>query len=142
MKTYLNVTQNSGKRFYLEFKDKGKIVMLNMLRFKDKADYTNLKIIAPDIPLTGKQAYDLYMELALPFLNEVESKVLFYGESNHFIIGPEEEKWDSILLVEHQSVSKFMSFAQNREYLLIAGHRTASLEDSRLLPIVENDLPF
>jgi hypothetical protein len=30
-----------------------------------------------------------------------------------------------------------MEFAQDKEYLKTAGHRTAALEDSRLLPIEE-----
>ncbi|WP_246255857.1 hypothetical protein [Cyclobacterium plantarum] len=44
------------------------------------------------------------------------------------------EKWDAILLVEHKSVSKFMGFANSEDYLKNAGHRSAALEDSRLLP--------
>lgn len=40
-------------------------------------------------------------------------------------------------LVEHESVLKFMEFAQNEDYLKKAGHRTAASEDSRLLPTIE-----
>jgi hypothetical protein len=38
----------------------------------------------------------------------------------------------AVLLVEHESVLKFMEFAQNPAYLKKAGNRTATLEDSRL----------
>jgi hypothetical protein len=40
------------------------------------------------------------------------------------------------MLVEQSSVSAFLEFASNREYLAGIGHRTAALEDSRLLPLV------
>ncbi len=80
------------------------------------------------------------MNYTLPFLEEAGSQVLFYGESKNFIIGPKQEEWDVVLLVEHESVLKFMEFAQNEEYLKYAGHRTAALDDSRLLPISQLEL--
>jgi len=42
-----------------------------------------------------------------------------------------------VLLVEHPSVEKFLEFAKNENYLKTAGHRTAALEDSRLLPMTQ-----
>lgn len=136
MNKYINVTQEAGKKFYQEFHDKGKIVMLNMLKFKPIADYTDLESLDPGKEITGKEAYKLYMEYTLPRLEEAGSKILYYGSSNHFVIGPDSESWDAVLLVEHQSVAHFMSFAQNDVYLKYAGHRTAALEDSRLLPSI------
>lgn len=140
MEKYMNADFESGKRFYQDFHDKGKIVMLNLLKFREKADYTNLEKINPTKTMSGKDAYQLYMDCTLPELEKAGSKILFYGNSNHFLIGPEAEKWDAVLLVEHQSVKIFMEFAQNEDYLKNAGHRTASLEDSRLLPMTENEI--
>lgn len=137
MNNYINVTQEAGKRFYQEFHDKGKIVMLNMLKFKSIADYTNLDALNPGKEITGKEAYQLYMDYTLPRLEDAGSKILYYGKSSQFVIGPESESWDAILLVEHQSVAHFMSFAQNETYLKYAGHRAAALEDSRLLPSIQ-----
>ena len=133
---YLHPTQENGKRFFQNFHDKGSVVMLNLLRFKEVADYSNLDSIRPEQPLSGEEAYRLYMKYTLPFLEESGGEVLFYGKSNHFLIGPQDEKWDMVLLVRHVSVATFMKFAENEAYLKIAGHRTAALEDSRLLPMV------
>jgi hypothetical protein len=36
-----------------------------------------------------------------------------------------------------RSVADFMAFASDKEYLAGVEHRTAALEDSRLLPLVE-----
>jgi hypothetical protein len=39
------------------------------------------------------------------------------------------------MLVRQSSVQSFMAFAGNTAYLAGLGHRTAALEDSRLLPL-------
>ena len=138
MKSHIDATQESGKQFYLDFISKGKVVMLNLLKFKKEADYSGFESLSPDTKISGKEAYDLYMTCTLPLLEKAGSKVLFSGNSNHFLIGPDSEKWDAVLLVEHQSVEKFMEFAQNEEYKKTSGHRSAALEDSRLLPISQD----
>ncbi|WP_299711772.1 DUF1330 domain-containing protein [uncultured Tenacibaculum sp.] len=137
MKRYIDVTQESGREFYLKYQGKGKIVMLNLLKFKEVADYTNLETIKPKQEISGKEAYELYMIHTLPCIKKYGSKVLFKGSSKNFVIGPIDETWDYVLLVEHESVEKFMSFAQDETYLATAGHRKAALLDSRLLPISE-----
>lgn len=137
MEKHIETNYESGKRFYQKFHDKGKIVMLNLLKFKEIADYTNLDEIKPEKEIKGIEAYQLYMKKTLPELKNAGSRIIFYGKSKDFLIGPESEKWDAVLLVEHQSVVKFMDFAQNKNYLKIAGHRTAALDDSRLLPTTE-----
>ncbi len=135
MKTYIETSQDLGKSFYTSFMNKGKVTMLNLLRFRKEADYTDLDHIRPAQPISGKDAYDLYMKATMPFLDEAGSKLIFKGTAGQYLIGPEEATWDLVLLVEHESVQKFVSFANNEDYLRIAGHRQAALLDSRLLPI-------
>jgi hypothetical protein len=45
------------------------------------------------------------------------------------------------MLVRQSSVNDLISFASNERYLAGIGHRTAALEDSRLLPVAERQLP-
>lgn len=137
MEKYINVTQEAGKQFYQEFVGKGPVVMLNLLKFKKIADYTDLDHLKPSAEISGKEAYKLYMKFTKPIIEKIGSRVLFYGAANKFLIGPTKEAWDTVLLVEHPSVEAFIAFAQNKEYLKTAGHRTAALEDARLLPITE-----
>lgn len=134
MSKYINTTPEAGKEFYQKFYNKGKIVMLNLLKFREKADYSNLEALQPNEEISGEEAYQLYIENTLPELKKAGGRVIYYGKSGSFLIGPESEKWDAILLVEHASVMKFMQFAQNEDYLKTAGHRTAALENARLLP--------
>jgi uncharacterized protein (DUF1330 family) len=50
------------------------------------------------------------------------------------LIGPQDEKWDAVILVEYDSIEVFVNFVESDAYQKITGHRKASLEDSRLLP--------
>lgn len=135
MDTYITAGQEAGKEFFLNFRNKGKVVMLNLLRFRKVADYKGLDEIKPEKEVSGEEAYGLYMKHTLPFLEEAGSRLLFKGKCSGFLIGPESEKWDLLLLVEHKSAEDFIKFANHEGYLKIAGHRTAALEDSRLLPV-------
>lgn len=135
MEKYLNADPETGKQFYLDFVSKGKIVMLNLLKYKEVADYSNQTHLNNSEEISGEQAYRLYMEHTLPYLEKAGSRILFFGDAGNFLIGPTNESWDAALLVEHVSVEQFVAFSQNEEYLKIAGHRSAALDDSRLLPI-------
>ncbi|MEL6625695.1 MAG: DUF1330 domain-containing protein [Bacteroidota bacterium] len=137
MEAYIEATQDTGKRFYQAFHDKGKVVMLNLLKFKPVADYRQFPHLQPKQEISGWEAYQLYMDATIPLLEKAGSKVLFFGKSRHFLIGPEAEQWDTVILVEHPSVARFMAFAQDEDYLRTVGHRTAALADSRLLPITQ-----
>lgn len=139
MSRYISATSESGKKFYQDFHDKGKVVMLNLLKFRSQADYTNSESLKPSGEITGREAYQLYTDSVLPLLKKAGSQIVFYGKSESFMIGPESERWDAVILVEYPSVLEFMAFAQNEDYLKIAGHRTAALEDARLLPMSENE---
>lgn len=136
--SYINATEEAGKAFYLR-QIEGPVVMLNLLKFREVADYSGAPHLAPDTEISGKQAYKRYIEHTLPFLKAAGSEVLFQGKGGAFLIGPEEEDWDTVLLVKHTNAAKFLQFASSEEYLKGAGHRTAALADSRLLPIETKD---
>ncbi len=113
------------------------VVMLNLLRFREEADYTSFPAITPKQPITGEQAYQIYMREVTPLIQAAGSELIFVGKADAFLIGPSEEKWDMALLVRHASPQRFMQFAQDPAYKKVEGHRTAALADSRLLPIWE-----
>ena len=133
---YLSASPEAGKAFYQAFSGKGPIVMLNLMRFREVANYQGVEHLQPENPISGQEAYEAYMEHTVPHLLEAGSEVLFNGQGGDYLIGPLGQGWDRVLLVRHQSVEKFMAFAQNPDYLHTAGHRTAALEDSRLLPML------
>lgn len=137
--TYLEPTQESGRAFFTRGIS-GSVVMLNLLRFRPVADYSATPQLAPASPITGEAAYRLYMQHTLPYLTQSGGEILFFGRSGEFLIGPSEERWDAAMLVRQASVASFLEFASNQDYLSGIGHRLAALVDSRLLPLIGEQL--
>ena len=140
MTAYLEPTQESGRDFVMRG-IAGPVVMLNLLRFRAVADYSATPELAPAAPISGAAAYDLYIAHTLPHLAESGGEVLFLGEGGPFLIGPGAERWDRAILVRQHSVEAFLAFARNEAYLAGIGHRTAAIEDSRLLPLAQLPTP-
>jgi len=136
MQTYLEPTLESGREFVRRGMTGG-VVMLNLLRYRAIADYSASPELAPASAISGEAAYLLYMQHTKPHLERSGGRVLFFGRGGRFLVGPESERWDAALLVQQASVTAFMAFASDTEYLMGIGHRTAALEDSRLLPLQE-----
>lgn len=139
MTPYLEPTQESGRAFFTRGIS-GSVVMLNLLRFRAIADYSANPGLAPQAPISGEAAYRLYMQHTLPHLQASGGEVLFFGHGGDFLIGPGDERWDAALLVRQSSTASFLAFAGNPAYLAGIGHRIAALEDSRLLPLVGEDV--
>lgn len=136
---YLAPTQIAGRDFMMR-QITGNIVMLNLLRFREYADYSETPELAPKEPISGEMAYQLYINHTLPHLEKSGGEILFKGKGGNFLIGPATERWDSVLLIRQQSTESFIAFAQDKDYLKGIGHRTAALEDSRLLPLTEDTI--
>jgi uncharacterized protein (DUF1330 family) len=135
MTGYIDTKPAAGRALMLRGL-KGPMVMLNLLRFRAVADYSAVPDLAPPQPISGAAAYDLYVAHTLPWLARSGGAVLFDGEGGDLLIGPDGERWDRAMLIRQTSLDSFMAFADNPEYLVGLGHRSAALEDSRLLPLV------
>lgn len=116
---------------------KGPVVMLNLLRFREVADYSATPALAPAAPISGAEAFQRYIDHTLPHLTASGGELKFLGQGGSWFIGPEAERWDMAMMVRQNSLESFMAFAANEAYLEGIGHRTAAIEDSRLLPLVE-----
>jgi uncharacterized protein (DUF1330 family) len=107
--------------------DESPVVMLNLLRFKERAD-------GIDEGLSGAEAYARYSAGTEPFLRAVGGHLRAALRAEEAVIGPEGREWDLVLLVEYPSRAKFMEMAANPEYLKVHAHREAAIADSRLIP--------
>jgi hypothetical protein len=136
MTAYLEPTQEAGRDFVMRGIEGG-VVMLNLLRFREVADYSATPELAPETPISGAAAYDLYIAHTLPFLKASGGELMFLGAGGAFLVGPQSERWDMVMLVRQKSTASFLAFASDAAYLVGTGHRTAALEDSRLLPLSE-----
>ncbi|WP_025682135.1 DUF1330 domain-containing protein [Paenibacillus maysiensis] len=133
---YIEPTQNSGMKL-VRRNIEGTIFMLNLLRFRETADYTSHPDLAPNQPISGAEAFQRYIQHTLPFLQESGGEIVFMGKGGEYLIGPEAEHWDFVMLVRQSSIESFLAFSNHISYLEGIGHRTAAIEDSRLLPITE-----
>lgn len=138
-KVYLQPTFEAG-RHLVQRNLQGSIVMLNLLRFRAIANYSAYPVLAPSTPITGAEAFDRYIEHTLPFLRSAGGDLIFLGRGGPLLIGPESERWDLAMLVRQSSAAAFLNFASDEGYLAGLGHRTAAVEDTRLLPLVEKAL--
>lgn len=134
--SYLEPTRESGAALMRRCIP-GEVVMLNLLRLREVADYSGAPELAPARPISGREALRRYIHHTLPFLRDSGGKLLFIGDGAGFFIGPSDERWDVIMLVRQRSVGAFLAFAANADYLAGTGHRTAAILDARLLPVVE-----
>jgi len=133
---YLEPTREAGAELFKR-NIPGEVVMLNLLRLKETADYSHNPELAPEKPISGREALQKNIDHTLPYLEESGGELLLLGDGGEFFIGPGDEQWDVVMLVKQGSVESFFAFASNSAYLAGTGHRTAAILDSRFLPIVE-----
>jgi uncharacterized protein (DUF1330 family) len=133
---YLEPTEESGRELFTRG-IQGPVVMLNLIRLNETADYSNHPELKPDTPISGHQAYQKYMQHTQTFLKQSGGELIFFGEAGKYFIGPSDQQWDLVLLVKQKSLNDFLAFTSNPDYLAGIGHRMAAIRDSRLLPIVE-----
>jgi uncharacterized protein (DUF1330 family) len=111
--------------------DGAPIVMLNLLRYRPRADYAQHP---QQTPCSGRDAFKRYAKSSIVCIEAVGGKVLFIGAALATMIGPEAERWDEIFLVRYPSRRAFLDMIASAEYRAIAFHRGAALQDSRLIP--------
>ena len=61
--------------------------------------------LAPQQPISGAAAYQLYMSHTLPYLQASGGEVIFMGKGGSLLIGPADERWDAVMLVRQRSIS-------------------------------------
>lgn len=99
------------------------LVMLNLLRYKDRVEETGL---------TGEASYRQYMKAASPFFEKIDAEIVFFGSPKLMLIGPaDQELWDDVLLVKYRNTREFFKMTQAKGYP--SKLREQSLQDSRLV---------
>ena len=110
--------------------DKGEpIRMLNLLKFKEFADYGD----GVDKTLSGFEAYQRYAAEVVPIIIKTGGEVVFSGQANTLVIGDGELEWDMVSIVEYPSVAAFLGMTSSDEYQKIHVHREAGLEHQLLV---------
>lgn len=103
--------------------DDGPFVMVNLLKFKERADYAD----GSDGHLSGREAYARYAAGVGACLEAVGGKALFAGAVTELLIGEVEDPWDMVALAQYPSRVAMMAMVRSPEYQAIEKHRIAGL---------------
>ncbi|MCB0998086.1 MAG: DUF1330 domain-containing protein [Ilumatobacteraceae bacterium] len=103
--------------------DEGPFVMVNLLRFRDRAEYHD----GSDTHLSGREAYDRYAEGVRPLIEALGGRVVYSGAVTGLLLGEVEDLWDAVGLVEYPSLGAFRDMALSPEMRAIEHHRMAGL---------------
>jgi len=110
------------------------IVMLNLLKFKDKAVYEDGRATT----LSGREAYMLYGAAMQKVVEKNGGKFIFTSPVQQLVIGEVENLWDVFALVEYPSAAAFAKIATSPEVAEIGVHRAAGLEGQLLIRVSPN----
>jgi uncharacterized protein (DUF1330 family) len=121
------------QKFVADADDETPIVMINLLRYRDRAGYPPGSAAEP---CSGREAYQRYVAGVMPILTAAGGSVFWLGNVKRMVIGPEGEEWDDALLVRYPSGKAFFDMVSRPDYQKVAVHRTAALADSRLIATV------
>ena len=119
-KVYPNKEQIKG---FMEPVSEGPICMVNLLKFKQKAEYEDGR----DTDLTGREAYALYEEGVKKLLQEIGGGVGFEGDVERLALGEVEELWDVVALAVWPSRGVMFEVMQSPDMQAISVHRSAGL---------------
>jgi uncharacterized protein (DUF1330 family) len=108
--------------------------MLNLLKFRERADYPpGVSPSALGGEVTGAKAYSRYSRAVIPLVFEVGGQPIWMGKGRASVIAPAGESWDEVVLVYYPSRRAFLRMVTSPAYQEIMYHRTAALADSRLI---------
>ena len=108
---------------FLEGDTETPIKMVNLLKFKDKADYKDGR----QTSLSGKEAYQIYSDEVQGHLEKVGGQSIFFGEVERLMLGEVEELWDWVAIAEYPSIKAMLEMVMDSEYQKSEEHRSAGL---------------
>jgi uncharacterized protein (DUF1330 family) len=111
----------------------GPIYMLNLLTFKEKAEYPDGR----DTDLTGAEAYAVYSAEVAGHLATVGGRPMFAAKVERLMLGEVEELWDTAAIAMYPSRKAMMEMMSSPDYQASAVHRTAGLAGQLNIELVE-----
>ena len=102
------------------------VVMVNLLRFKPRAD-------APDEGLSGADAYQRYGNEMKKIVESHGGRILWSGRVDSMVIADADPGYHAVALVEYPSRAKFVEIATSAEVAAIGVHRAAGLQSQWLI---------
>lgn len=102
----------------------GPIYMVNLLKFKDKAEYEDGR----ETDLSGREAYMLYGKAVFEILPKFGGKGIFMGDVTFLALGEVEELWDEVAIAMYPKRAAMVEMSMSKEWQEASVHRTAGLK--------------
>ena len=120
----------------------GPIFMVNLLKFKDKAEYQDGR----ETDRSGREAYALYSELVADILPKFGGRFFFAADATFLALGQVEELWDEVAIAVYPERVAMMKMSGSEEWQAAAQHRAAGLAGQLNIETVlqdwSKDLPW
>lgn len=101
----------------------GPIFMVNLLKFKDKAEYEDGR----ETDLTGRQAYQLYGAAVSQIIRDYGGEVTFAADVTFLSLGQVEDLWDEVAIAKYPTRGDLLAMSSSPEWQEAAVHRSAGL---------------
>ncbi len=115
-----NAEQIAG---FMEPGPSGPIYMVNLLKFKQRAEYADGR----ETDLTGAEAYQIYIDAVTKLLVEFGGAGMFVAPVERLALGEVEELWDVVAIAMYPSRGAMRDMASSGTMQEIGVHRTAGL---------------
>ena len=102
----------------------GPIFMVNLLKFKDKAEYEDGRATT----LTGREAYQIYGRAVTEILPKFGGRAVFAADVTFLSLGRVEELWDEIAIAAYPARGEMVRMSCSPEWREASVHRTAGLK--------------
>ncbi|TDG13873.1 DUF1330 domain-containing protein [Seongchinamella unica] len=126
-----NVLQPTGDQVRA-FRDRATgepIAMLNLLKFKRKAEYED----ARPCDLSGVEAYQLYARAFREIMEPRGVRILYAGRTRGVLIGGGDDLWDEVAIIQYPSTQVMLDMLRDEDYQQAQQHRAAGLEGQLLI---------
>lgn len=101
----------------------GPIYMINLLKFKEKAEYEDGR----ETDLTGYEAYQIYSKAVAKLLAGFGGKGFFAGDVTFLALGQVEDLWDEVVIAMYPKRADLLQMSSSKAWQEISVHRTAGL---------------
>jgi uncharacterized protein (DUF1330 family) len=99
----------------------GPLVMVNLIKFKDRATYENGEDVS------GREAYARYGARMKKMVEAEGGRLIYSGDVKSLMLGVVDDLWDSVGLMEYPSRAVFQKIISSPAYREIEVHRHAGL---------------
>lgn len=110
---------------------KGAIHMINLLKFRTRAQYQEGEVENGDV--SGREAYVRYGAAVGVIVASLGGRIVWSGQPEVMVIGDDGDIWDEVVVVEYPSREAFLQMIAMPEYQAAHMHREAGLEKQYLV---------